>query len=80
VLDQRRRNRPARYANDELIAEAKQSVVPALAEVVQLQVREIGVLFLDERANQRWIDGDFGRRFRPDCHFMPIQPWHLGPT
>ncbi len=58
VLDQRRRDLPARQAHREVVAEAEEHVVPARRDRDERQLREIPMLIGEERAHPRLVDID----------------------
>jgi hypothetical protein len=68
VLNQGCRDRTTRQAYREVVAQAKQPVVPSLADIDEREMHEVGVLLPEQRPNQGWIDGDFGRRDRANGH------------
>jgi hypothetical protein len=68
VFDQGGRSRTPRKAHRQSVAQAKQFVVPALTDIDERQLREVGVLLLEQSPNQGWINRDFGRWLWPGCH------------
>jgi hypothetical protein len=74
VPDQLRRGGATRQAYSEVVAQAKQPIVPSFADIEEREMQEISVLFLQQRPNQRRLDGDFGRRRCTDRHMEPIAP------
>ena len=54
-----------------IVAQAKQLVVPTLADFGQREMCEIGLLLLQQSDNQGSIDGDFRGRLCPDGHISP---------
>jgi len=66
MLDEGRRSRATRGADQEIIAQSEQPVVPALADIDQRQMREVRLLLLEQGPNDGRIDGDFGSRLRPE--------------
>ena len=62
VLDQLRDGDPSWQTHGEMLAEPEHRVVPARIHRLQWQVRQVGMLRAQERANQRLVDLDVGRR------------------
>ena len=77
MFDEGCRSRATRKANRKVVAQTKQFVVPALADLDQRQMREVRVLLLEQGPNDGCIDGDFGRRLRSDGHALLCH--HLAP-
>lgn len=60
MLDQGGGDLSARKPYREAIAQTKHGIVPASIERGNLQVCQIGVLILEQPANEGGIDSDFG--------------------
>ena len=62
VFDERSRCRTARQANRQILAETERPVVPPFAGLDNGKCGEVGMLFLQQRADERYVNEHFRRR------------------